>query len=85
MLRECRYGVYAVAFACAAFAAVSSAAETTSTAARRFGTWGVDLAGMDTTVRPGDDFFRYVNGTWLDTAVIASDARVRAPSRISGS
>jgi hypothetical protein len=22
-----------------------------------FGAWGVDLAGMDTSVKPGDDFF----------------------------
>jgi putative endopeptidase len=25
---------------------------------------GLDRAGMDTTVRPGDDFYRYANGTW---------------------
>ena len=38
-----------------------------------FGTWGVDLFGMDVSVRPGDDFFRYVNGTWYDGAVIPAD------------
>jgi putative endopeptidase len=38
-----------------------------------FGDWGVDLAGMDRSVKPGDDFFRYVNGTWLDKAVIPAD------------
>jgi len=27
-----------------------------------FGRWGVDLAGMDKTASPGDDFFRYMNG-----------------------
>jgi putative endopeptidase len=26
---------------------------------------------MDTSVRPGDDFFRYVNGTWADTTDFA--------------
>ena len=26
---------------------------------------GIDLAGMDTTVPPGDDFFAYANGAWL--------------------
>ena len=25
---------------------------------------GLDAAGMDTTVRPGDDFYRYANGNW---------------------
>jgi endothelin-converting enzyme/putative endopeptidase len=28
---------------------------------------------MDTSVRPQDDFFRYVNGTWLETAEIPAD------------
>jgi putative endopeptidase len=38
-----------------------------------FGAWGVDLAGMDRTIKPGDDFFRFVNGAWYDKAVIPSD------------
>ena len=37
------------------------------------GTWGVDLSGMDKTVKPGDDFFRYVNGAWFATAEIPPD------------
>ena len=37
------------------------------------GAWGVDLADMDKSVKPGDDFFLYVNGTWLKTAVIPPD------------
>ncbi|MBV8535309.1 MAG: M13 family metallopeptidase, partial [Alphaproteobacteria bacterium] len=38
-----------------------------------YGTWGVDLAAMDPEVKPGDDFFRYVNGHWLATAEIPPD------------
>lgn len=38
-----------------------------------FGTFGVDLAQMDTTVKPGDDFFGYVNGKWLATFQIPAD------------
>jgi putative endopeptidase len=38
-----------------------------------FGSFGVDLAQMDKSVRPGDDFYRYVNGTWLATAEIPAD------------
>jgi predicted metalloendopeptidase len=34
---------------------------------------GVDAAGMDRRLRPGDDFFRYANGNWLATAVIPAD------------
>jgi putative endopeptidase len=42
-------------------------------AAPRFGTWGIDLAGMDKSVAPGDDFFMFVNGTWARTTPIPAD------------
>ena len=32
------------------------------------GEWGIDTAGMSKTVKPGDDFYRYVNEGWLKTA-----------------
>jgi putative endopeptidase len=38
-----------------------------------FGTWGVDLAGMDRSVKPGDDFFEYANGTWFRSTQIPPD------------
>ena len=31
---------------------------------------GIDPAGMDLSVRPQDDFFRYVNGRWVDNTPI---------------
>jgi putative endopeptidase len=34
---------------------------------------GLDLANMDTTVRPQDDFNRFVNGLWLDNVDMPSD------------
>lgn len=34
---------------------------------------GIDLALMDTTVRPQDDFYNYVNGTWMANAEIPDD------------
>jgi endothelin-converting enzyme/putative endopeptidase len=37
------------------------------------GSFGVDLKQIDTTVRPGDDFYGYVNGTWLKTFQIPAD------------
>jgi putative endopeptidase len=49
------------------------AATAAPTAAKRYGTWGVDLEGMDRTVKPGDDFFRYVNGKWAATTQIPPD------------
>jgi putative endopeptidase len=33
----------------------------------------VDVSGIDSSIKPGDDFFRYVNGRWYDTAKIADD------------
>ena len=30
-----------------------------------FGAFGVDVSQIDTSVKPGDDFFKYVNGKWL--------------------
>nr|WP_315256665.1 M13-type metalloendopeptidase [uncultured Duganella sp.] len=34
---------------------------------------GIDLPNMDTSVRPQDDFFTYLNGSWLKTTEIPSD------------
>jgi len=34
---------------------------------------GVDLANMDQDVRPQDDFFRFVNGGWMERTEIPSD------------
>ena len=39
----------------------------------RYGTWGIDTADMDRAIKPGDDFFAYVEGTWLRTHPIAPD------------
>jgi len=38
-----------------------------------YGSWGVDLAAQDKTVLPGGDFFRFVNGRWLEGAEIPPD------------
>lgn len=34
---------------------------------------GIDTSLMDTSVKPGDDFFRYVNGKWIDNTEIPAD------------
>jgi putative endopeptidase len=33
----------------------------------------VDVTGIDSSIKPGDNFFRFVNGKWYDTAKIAGD------------
>jgi putative endopeptidase len=43
------------------------------TEAPKYGTWGFDLAGRDTSVSPGDSFMRYANGAALDRMQIPSD------------
>ena len=39
-----------------------------------FGAWGVDLQLLDERVSPGDDFYRFVNGRWLEETTLPSDA-----------
>lgn len=34
---------------------------------------GINVSFMDKSVKPGDDFFRFVNGTWYDATEIPSD------------
>ena len=36
-------------------------------------TSGIDKVGMDTSVRPQDDFYRYANGGWLESTEIPAD------------
>ncbi len=38
-----------------------------------YGTWGYDTTAMDPAVRPGDDFFGWVNGAWERRTQIAPD------------
>lgn len=59
--------------AAAAVAVLAGASQAAEPPALKYGTWGLDLAGRDTGVKPGDDFFRYANGAWLDATPIPSD------------
>jgi predicted metalloendopeptidase len=43
---------------------------------------GVDLAGIDHSVAPGDDFYAYANGAWIKTAVIPPDRAAEGPGAI---
>ncbi|MDQ3077956.1 MAG: M13 family metallopeptidase [Pseudomonadota bacterium] len=38
-----------------------------------YGSWGYDPAAMDRAVKPGDDFFAFVNGGWAKRTPIAAD------------
>src|ERR1700692_3271653 len=48
-------------------------ASATNAQTPQYGAWGFDLAAMDRTVKPGDDFNRYSSGAWLDRTEIPAD------------
>jgi putative endopeptidase len=54
----------------------TDARDDVSLASPKYGSWGFDATGMDLSVKPGDDFFRYANGKWADRTQIPPD-RVR--------
>ncbi|HEY4080985.1 MAG TPA: M13 family metallopeptidase [Burkholderiaceae bacterium] len=39
----------------------------------QYGSWGYDVQGADVSTAPGNDFFRYANGGWLDRTEIPAD------------
>ena len=54
-----------------ALATTTSAPAATSTPS--IGAWGFDLAALDKSVQPGDDFFRYTNGSWIKNTAVPAD------------
>jgi endothelin-converting enzyme/putative endopeptidase len=51
-----------------------------SNAAKPFyGDWGYDRSAMDSSVRPGDDFWAFVNGDWDKKTQIAADRASAGP------
>src|ERR1051326_970188 len=56
-----------------ALAAISISAPTSAQEKSFGGQLGIDVSGMDRSVRPQDDFFRFVNGQWADNTPIPAD------------
>ncbi|GGF59460.1 M13 family metallopeptidase [Alteromonas lipolytica] len=54
-------------------AATETTSDSTASGAAEVGTWGIDLDQMNTAIRPGQDFNKYVNGHWMETFEIPSD------------
>ena len=44
-----------------------------------YGDWGYDTSAMDRSVKPGDDFWAYVNGSWDKKTQIAADRASAGP------
>ncbi len=57
----------------ALIASATLAAETTSAPHPQYGSWGYDATGEDPKTKPGDDFFRFANGAWVDKTEIPAD------------
>lgn len=62
-------------FALPTFALVLAitACSVTQNAAAQAGSHGVDITAMDRTAKPGNDFYRYANGAYVDKATIPAD------------
>jgi len=56
-----------------ALASLSQTAAAAGPGKAKFGTWGYDTSSMDPSVKPGDDFFKFVNGSWDKRTQIAPD------------
>eukprot|EP01040_Poterioochromonas_malhamensis_P021960 gene21960-26607_t len=76
-----------------ALSAPLTVAHAASPPAAQLGAFGVDLAGGDKATRPGDDFNRFVNGHFEDTATIPPDRtsigsfailRIRSDEQVHG-
>ncbi len=61
-----------------AFVLIATSAAVAASAERH----GIDLAGMDKSVKPGDDFYGYANGTWIKTHEIPADRASHGPGAI---
>src|SRR5579862_2394463 len=67
----------------AANASATAPADPPPPAARAaIGDFGVDRSAGDPSVRPGDDFFAYANGTWYTSFVIPSDHSSYGPFNV---
>ncbi len=75
MVSLTRRSVSVSALALAAGCASSNTTQTTTPTrpAPAIGSFGVDLTSIDPSVKPGDDFFGYVNGTWMKNNTIPDD------------
>jgi putative endopeptidase len=66
-----RHGVLVSATACALLALAPLGALTQDPAKQE--THGIVVANMDRSVRPGDDFYRYANGAWIERTELPPD------------
>ena len=68
-----------LALATASLVAVAIPASAQPTGKPVYGDWGYSASAMDQSVKPGDDFWAYVNGTWDKNTQIAADRASAGP------
>jgi len=69
-----RRGITASSLALLAGCATGAGSQATAPRGRpAIGSFGIDMSAIDPSVKPGDDFYQYVNGTWLNTNTIPDD------------
>jgi putative endopeptidase len=77
MTKFTRRAVTASTLALAAGCATGTTAPSESAPIQRgrpaIGAFGVDMTAIDSNVKPGDDFFQYVNGAWMNANTIPDD------------
>ena len=75
MWNRCAAAAFAAGILIVAAAWAHAAARATAppAAAAGIAPWGIDLGARDLAVRPGDDFYRYAGGHWLDSNQIPPD------------
>jgi putative endopeptidase len=73
MIRLNRRQALASSAGAAALAVLPAACNRGPSNAAAIGAWGIDLTARDLNVDPGDDFFSYVNGTWIRETEIPAD------------
>jgi putative endopeptidase len=77
MLNLTRRGMSSSALAllagCATQTNTGNTTTTTPRAPAAIGAWGIDMTTLDAATPPGQDFYRYVNGRWMDTTEIPGD------------
>ncbi|MCP9750692.1 M13 family metallopeptidase [Ferruginibacter sp. HRS2-29] len=64
---------FSLAIAAACLVGMASCNNEKKTDAAETRTSFFDRSGMDSTVKPGDNFFMYANGAWMKTSVIPDD------------
>ena len=68
-----------ILFVGAAIIALSASAPAAAQAKPVYGAWGYDPTAMDRSVKPGDDFWSFVNGSWDRNTAIAPDLPAAGP------